>query len=314
MPPERKDGMTALITGGAGFIGSHLVDAVLASGGRAVVVDDLSTGKKENVRPEVRFYQVDIRDAGALEEVFLRERPEIVNHHAAQADVRKSMADPGFYAQVNVLGTVNVLALSLRYGVRKMVFASTCAVYPEPETIPASEAHPVQPLSTYGLTKYIGEKYLELYRDVHGLKFTAFRYGNVYVPRQDPKGEAGVVAIFSQQMLGGVRPTLFGNGTKTRDYVYVADIVAANLLAMAGAGDGQVFNLGWGREVTDFEVFDAVRRAVGVFVEPIHAQKRPGEVDRIALDSGKARALLGWQPRVPFEEGTRWAVEYYRRR
>lgn len=305
---------TVLVTGGAGFIGSHVVDAVVAHGDRAVVVDDLSTGRKSNLRPEVPFYHVDIRDAAALEEVFLLERPDVVNHHAALADVRKSMEDPGLYTQVNVVGTVNILALSVRYGVQKMVFASTCAVYPAPDTIPVSETHRVQPLSTYGLTKYVGEKYLELYRDVAGFAFTAFRYGNVYGPRQDPKGEAGVVAIFSQQMLTGVRPTLFGNGAKTRDYVFVEDIAAANLLAMNGAGDREVFNLGWGREVMDFEVFEAVRQAVGVVVEPHFAPKRAGELDRIALDNAKARALLGWQPRVPFEEGARRTVEYYRER
>lgn len=305
---------TVLVTGGAGFIGSHIVDAVVAHGDRAVVVDDLSTGRKSNLRPEVPFYHVDIRDAAALEEVFLLERPDVVNHHAALADVRKSMEDPGLYTQVNVVGTVNILALSVRYGVQKMVFASTCAVYPAPDTIPVSETHRVQPLSTYGLTKYVGEKYLELYRDVAGFAFTAFRYGNVYGPRQDPKGEAGVVAIFSQQMLTGVRPTLFGNGAKTRDYVFVEDIAAANLLAMNGAGDREVFNLGWGREVMDFEVFEAVRQAVGVMVEPHFAPKRPGELERIALDNAKARALLGWQPRVPFEEGARRTVEYYRER
>lgn len=221
--------------------------------------------------------------------------------------------------EVNVVGTVNVLQLCLKYGVRKVVFASTSAVYPEPEFVPADETQPVRPLSAYGLTKHMGEQYLAFYGGVYGLRFTIFRYGNVYGPRQDPKGEAGVVAIFSEQMLTGVRPTLFGDGNKTRDYIYIDDVVAANLLAMPvcvdrtgrnGGGDGEVLNLGWGREVRDFEV---VRKALGIQVEPRYAEKRPGGLDRIALRSTKAKALLGWTPRMPFEEAVRLAVDYYRR-
>jgi UDP-glucose 4-epimerase len=302
--------MNILVTGGAGFIGSHLVDALLARGDRPVIVDDLSTGKDSNLNKAVPFYRVDIREAEALEQVFIQERPEIVSHHAAQTDVRRSMAEPAFDAQVNVVGFVNLLGLCVKYGVRKVVFASTSAVYPEPEVVPADETHPIRPLSAYGLSKYIGEKYLELYRDACGLPFTIFRYGNVYGPRQDPCGEAGVVAIFSQQMLTGVQPTLFGDGNKTRDYIYIDDIVSANLLAMDGAGDGEILNLGWGREVRDLEVFEAVRSALGARVTPQYAPKRPGELNRIALDSTKAKAVLGWSPRVPFEHGISRTVEY----
>lgn len=305
--------MRVLVTGGAGFIGSHLVDALVARGDRVVVVDDLSTGGEENLNHAASFFRVDVRDTEALEQVFMEEQPEIVSHHAAQTDVRRSMADPTFDAQVNILGSINLLQLSVKYQVRKVVFASTSAVYPEPEFVPADESHPIRPLSAYGLSKFVGEQYLKFYRDVYGLRFSIFRYGNVYGSRQDPHGECGVVAIFSEQMLNGVRPTVFGDGSKTRDYIYVGDVVSANLLAMDGAGDGEVFNLGWGREVTDFEVFEAVRRAVGVEVEPIYSQKRPGELDRIALDSTKAKRLLGWAPRVPFEEGVPLAVAYYAR-
>lgn len=202
----------------------------------------------------------------------------------------------------------------MKYGVRKVVLASTSAVYPEPEIIPAAESHPVRPRSAYGLSKYVGEQYLRFYADTYALCFTIFRYGNVYGPRQDPHGEAGVVAIFSEQMLSGVRPTIFGDGSKTRDYVYVEDVVWANLLAMDGAGDAEVFNLGWGREITDFEVFEAVRKAVGVAVEPIYGQKRPGELDRIALDSARAAQLLGWRPRVSFEDGVPMTVAHYKSR
>lgn len=284
--------MKILITGGAGFIGSHIGDKLAEMGNRVIIVDDLSAGKEENINPQASFYKLDIRDRESLERVFAQEQPEIVNHHAAQTDVRRSMQDPIFDAQVNVLGSINVIDLSLKYRVRKVIFASTSAVYPEPKYLPADERHPINPLSAYGISKYTTEHYLHLYFDTYGLRYTTFRYGNVYGPRQYPDGEAGVVAIFSEQMLSGVQPTIFGDGSKTRDYVNIDDIVRANMLVMEGLGDGQVFNLGWAREVTDFEVFDAVRKAVGVEVEPVYDKKRPGEVERICLDSSKAKARL----------------------
>jgi UDP-glucose 4-epimerase len=301
-----------LITGGAGFIGSHIGDKLAEMGNRVIIVDDLSAGKEENINPQASFYKLDIRDRESLERVFAQEQPEIVNHHAAQTDVRRSMQDPIFDAQVNVLGSINVIDLSLKYRVRKVIFASTSAVYPEPKYLPADERHPINPLSAYGISKYTTEHYLHLYFDTYGLRYTTFRYGNVYGPRQYPDGEAGVVAIFSEQMLSGVQPTIFGDGSKTRDYVNIDDIVRANMLVMEGLGDGQVFNLGWAREVTDFEVFDAVRKAVGVEVEPVYDKKRPGEVERICLDSSKAKARLNWSPRIILEEGIPLTVEYYR--
>jgi UDP-glucose 4-epimerase len=223
------------------------------------------------------------------------------------------MSDPGFNAQVNILGTVNLLHLCVKYGARKVIFASTSAVYPETKSIPVTECHQIKPLSAYGLSKYLAEKYLAFCRDVYGLSFTIFRYGNVYGPRQDAHGECGVVAIFCQQMLSGVCPTIYGDGNKTRDYVFVEDVVAANLLALGKEGDGIVFNLGWGREVRDLDVFAAVRLAVGGGFEPRYQPKRPGELDRIALDSKKAERMLGWMPLVRFEEGVRMTAEYHRR-
>lgn len=306
--------MNVLVTGGAGFIGSHLVDALVARGDRVIVVDDLSTGHQTHVNPRAPFHRIDLRDAAALERVFVEEHPEVVSHHAAHADVRRSMADPAFDAHVNILGSINLLQCCVKYGVKKLVFASTSAVYPEPQRVPVDEHHPVRPQSAYGMSKYAIEQYLAFYRDAYQLRSTIFRYGNVFGPRQDPHGEAGVVGIFSHQLLTGVQPTIFGDGHKTRDYIDVEDVVAANLLALDGAGDDEVFNLGWGREITDFQVFDTIRRTAGVRIEPRYASKRPGESDRIALDASKAKARIGWSPHVPFEEGIRRAVEYYRSR
>ena len=305
--------MKVLLTGGAGFIGSHIADKLVEEGNEVIIVDNLSTGKKKNLNPKAKFYDVDITNINALEEVFSKEKPDIVNHHAAQTDVRHSMRDPNFDAMVNVLGSLNILQLCSKYRVKKIIYASTSAVYNEPLYVPMDEKHPIDPLSGYGVTKYTVELYLRVYSQNYGISYTIFRYGNVYGPRQDPYGECGVVAIFSEQMLTGIQPTIFGDGSKTRDYVYVGDIVDANIFAMNGLGDGEVFNLGWGKEITDFEVFDAVRKALGVQVEPIYSKKRPGEVDRVCLNSSKAKTKLGWKPKVNFEEGIALTVEYYKK-
>ena len=304
--------MKVLLTGGAGFIGSHITDRLVEEAHGVVVIDNLSTGYQRNVNPHAKFYKIDITDAEALDQVFALEKPNIVSHHAAQVDVRRSMDDPKFDATVNVLGILNILQLCVKYKAKKIVFASTSAVFNEPVYLPMDERHPVDPLSAYGVTKYTAELYLRLYSETYGLRYTAFRYGNVYGPRQDPHGECGVVAIFSEQMLTGVQPTIFGDGSKTRDYIFVDDIVQANMIAMSGLGDGEVFTLGWGKEITDFEVFDTVRKAVNIQVEPIYSKKRPGEVDRICLDSSKAQDQLKWKPKVDFREGIPLAVEYYR--
>jgi UDP-glucose 4-epimerase len=306
--------MKVLVTGGAGFIASHLVDALVKEGHGVVVVDDLSMGRREQVHPSARFYQVDIRQREAVEAIFRAERPELVNHHAAQGNLRRSMTEPSFDASVNIVGSLILIELALAYKVRKFVYISSGgAVYGEPQRLPVDEHHPIRPLSAYGLSKCTVERYLEILRDWFGLDYTTLRYANVYGPRQDPSGEAGVVAIFSRQMLAGQRPTIFGDGTKTRDYVHVDDVVRANLLAMVGErAASRIYNLGLGREVSDRQIFELVRSAVGATLEPSLGAKRPGEIDRICLDASRAKAELGWEPTIPLEEGIARTVAFYR--
>jgi UDP-glucose 4-epimerase len=305
--------MKILVTGGAGFIASHVADGYRAAGHQVVVVDDLSRGSKENLNPGTPFYPADIRDRAALEEVFRKEKPELVNHHAAQIDVRHSVSDPLFDASANILGSLNLLELALAFKVRRFIYASTGgAIYGEPEKLPASEETPPRPLAPYGVSKYAVELYLGTMGRLYGLRFVVLRYGNVYGPRQSSKGEAGVVAIFSEQMLAGVTPTIYGDGSKTRDYVEVSDVVRANGAALA-KGDGEVFNIASGKPASDFEIFRTVKGALGLSgVEPRYAAKRPGEVDHIFLDIGKAAAELGWTPAVSLEEGIRRTAQWFR--
>ena len=288
------------------------MDAMLEEGHSVAVIDDLSSGSPENLNSRARLYDLSITDAEAVEKVIADERPDLVSHHAAQTDVRRSMADPLFDATVNALGTINLLQLSVQHDVTRFIFASTCAVYSEPRYMPMDESHPIGPQSAYGASKHTAENYVRLYADVHGLRHKIFRYGNVYGPRQNPRGEAGVVAIFAGELLSGAQPTIFGDGTKTRDYIFVQDIVTANLKAMGEGGDNEVFNLSWGREVTDLQIFEAVRMAIGASTTPRYAPKRSGEADRVSLDSSRAAKALGWRPTVRLEEGVQQSVSYYR--
>jgi UDP-glucose 4-epimerase len=275
------------------------------------VIDDLSTGKRANLNAKATFYNVDIRSS-EIADIFAKENPDVVCHHAAQMDVRRAVREPQFDASVNVVGSVNVLESARQSGVKKIIYASTGgAVYGEPASLPVDEGHAIAPLSPYGLTKHTFEEYLALYRRLYGCAYTVLRYPNVFGPRQDPHGEAGVVAIFIQKMLAGEQPTIFGDGTKTRDYVYIDDIVAANLLAIEAKDD--VYNLGWGKEVSDYEIFCAVRDALGVTAEPYFGQKRPGEIDRVCLDGQKIHRDLGWRPQVSLAEGVARTVRWHKR-
>lgn len=303
--------MRILVTGGAGFIGSHVCDRLLSLGQQVSIVDDLSTGKRENLPAAASFHEVDIR-GDELDAVFEAEKPEAVIHHAAHADVTRSVREPGHDASVNILGSLNLLERCRAHGVRKFVYASTGgALYGEACYIPADEAHPIDPVSPYGVGKYAVEQYLYTYHENHDFHYVVLRYPNVYGPRQDPHGEAGVVAIFSLQLLTGQQPVIFGDGSKTRDYCYVSDIVDANILAL-NSQRSAVYNLGRGIEVSDLEVFETVCEAVGSKTTPEFAAVRPGEVEHIALDASKAEQDLGWKWKVDLTEGVAKAVEFYR--
>jgi UDP-glucose 4-epimerase len=299
--------MRAVVTGGAGFIGSNLVDALLERGDEVTVLDDLSTGRRENLEPALaagaELVELDIRDAEAVIRVLERLRPRAVFHLAAQIDVRRSTSDPAFDARVNVEGTINVLQAALRAGVERFVNTSTGgAIYGEGRILPAPEDHPVAPEAPYGQSKFAAEGYCELFRRLHTLSTVSLRYGNVYGPRQDPLGEAGVIAIFCGRLLAGERPTVFGDGLQTRDYVYVDDVVRANLLAVESSGGG-AFNIGRGIETTVLELVEALAPHAGDGFEPEHAPARLGEVRQNALDSTRAEKELGWRATVGLEEG-----------
>jgi UDP-glucose 4-epimerase len=299
--------MRVLVTGGAGFIGSNLVDALLARGDDVAVVDDLSTGHRENVSAGARLHHADVRDGAALRALVASLAPEVVFHLAAQIDVRRSVADPAFDARVNVEGTVNLLEAARAARVRRFVNSSTGgAIYGDADVVPTPETAPARALSPYGQSKHAAEGYCRLYGALHGLSVVSLRYSNVYGPRQDPHGEGGVIAIFCGRLAEGGRPTVFGDGTQTRDYVHVDDVVAANLAAAGSDAEG-AYNIGTGAETSLLELVDAFRALAGAF-EPEFAPARPGEVHRSALDTTRAAEVLDWRAQLPLADGLRALV------
>jgi UDP-glucose 4-epimerase len=305
--------MRYLVTGGAGFIGSNLVDALIERGDEVAVIDDLSTGRLSNLEAAIEaganLHQLDIRDRDALSKTAVEFGPDVVFHLAAQIDVRRSASDPAFDAAVNVQGTINALEAARQAGVGRFVNTSTGgAIYGEGKVLPAGEDHPVAPEAPYGQSKFAAEGYCDLYSRMHGLSTVSLRYGNVYGPRQDPLGEAGVVAIFCGRLLDNKRPTIFGDGLQTRDYVHVSDVVAANLAA-ASSQAGGAFNIGAGVESSVLDVVAALQNISDSSFEPEHAPARAGEVRRIVLSSARAQRELDWQARTDLLEGLRETLE-----
>jgi len=303
--------MKIIITGGAGFIASHVVDAYIKAGHKVAVIDNLLTGFRKNVNPKARFYKADIKNLQLMERIMKHERPEVVNHHAAIAEVVKSLRNPIPTMETNVLGTTNVLLAFGKYGRGKnkeFIFSSSGGtVYGQPKKFPVSENTPLCALSPYGLSKLLGEEIIKFYSQQYNFRYIIFRYPNIYGPRQNPKGEAGVVAIFGGLIKRGLRPTIFGDGTKSRDYVYVGDIARANTMALTH-NNNAILNLGWGGSVSDQEIFDTVAKELRFKQKPIYAPFRRGEVRRSALDARRARRILGWRPKVELSEGVKRTI------
>ena len=306
--------MRILVTGGAGFIGSNIVDAMLAHGHEVAVLDDLSTGKEANVARDVKLYRADIRDNDALTKIFDEFKPEIISHQAAKADVRESLQKPQLYAQVNIIGSLNVLENARRVGTQKIIYAGTGgATYGEPQYLPVKEDHSVNPLDPYGASKHHVEHYLFLYNYNYGLKYTVLRYPNVYGPRQNPFGEAGVIAIFTYKMLNGETPTINGKGDKERDFCFVGDVARANVLSLT-RGDNQIYNIGSGVGTDINTLYEKLQRATGFHLPANHVPDKPGEVYKIYLDASKAGRELGWEANVGLDEGLQLTVESLRAR
>ena len=303
--------MRIVVTGGAGFIASHVVDAYVERGHEVHILDDFSTGQRSNLNPKAELHEADIANPQAAR-LIEKIKPDALSHHAAQMDVRHSVADPGFDARVNIVGFINSLEACKNSGVKKVVFASSGgAVYGEQETFPAAEDHATRPASPYGVSKRAGELYLSYYQQAFGLPYIALRYANIYGPRQSAQGEAGVVAIFLSLLLSGKTPVINGDGKQTRDYVYVGDVVRANVAALDSSFVGAI-NIGTGVETDVVTIFQHLRRAVGSSVEAVHGPAKAGEQRRSCLDARLAARALGWRPQTELADGLRRTAEFYR--
>jgi UDP-glucose 4-epimerase len=305
--------MRILMTGGAGFIGSHTLDALVAAKSHDLaVIDDLSSGKRERLDPSVRFHHADIRNADEVRLVMDRERPEVLMHLAAQMDVRKSVVEPAFDAEVNITGFLNLMEAGRERGLKRVIFASTGgAIYGEQESFPCDEQHRCRPLSPYGVAKLATEAYLFFYNMQYGIDYVALRYSNVYGPRQDPHGEAGVVAIFCGRIVAGLPCTIYGDGEQTRDYVYVDDVARANLAALNTRASG-AFNIGTGVETSVKQLYRSLAKIAGTDEPPTFAAARPGEQRRSVISPARAGAELGWLPKVALEDGLRPTFESFK--
>ncbi len=301
-----------LVTGGAGFIASHIVDKYISEGHPVVVIDNLSSGKKENINPEAKFYNVDITDKEKISEIFEKEKPDIVNHHAAQIDVRKSVSEPVFDANINIIGSLNLLENCKKYNVQKFIFASSGGtIYGECSDVPPDENSPYCPMSPYGIAKLSVEYYIKYYSEIFNLKTVVLRYGNVYGPRQDPHGEAGVVAIFSERILKDEPVFIFGDGKQMRDYVFIEDVVRANYLAL-NHNESLTLNIGTSIATSVLELFEKMKKISGYKKQPIFKPPRTGELFKSFLDIKKAKEKLNWQPLVDLDKGLEKTIEYFR--
>jgi UDP-glucose 4-epimerase len=303
--------MKALVTGGAGFIGSHIVDKLFQCGYQnVVVVDNLSSGDEKQVSEDAAIYRLDIASP-QLDYAFAMEHPDVVIHHAAQVSVPYSVSHPLQDAESNILGTINVLECCRKYDVRKIVYASTCAVYQDLGSESAKEDSTIQPISGYGLSKWTGERYIQLYAELYGLSYTILRYSNVYGPRQKSKGEAGIVPLFIEKMIAGKKPIIFGKGDQTRDYVYVTDVAKANVLALAQTGN-DIFNISSNISTSVCEMYYLISSTLSFSMEPEYAPARKGEINAIRLDNSKAEECLGWRPEIDLRSGLQKSLQYYK--
>jgi UDP-glucose 4-epimerase len=304
--------MKILVTGGAGFIGSHVVDSYIDAGHDVTVIDNLSTGRIQNVNPKANFIEVDIL-SDDISNLLGKEKFDVINHHAAQIDVRKSTVDPIFDANVNILGTLNLLEAGIKNGLKRFIFASTGgAIYGEQDYFPADENHPQRPISPYGIGKLTVEKYLYYYGIQYGLDYIVLRYANVFGPRQNPFGEAGVVAIFCERLISGKEAIINGDGEQTRDYVFVYDVVKANLLALETEYKREIFNIGTGTETDVNTIFRKIRSLIDSTKREVHGAAKQGEQQRSVINPTKAKKMLGWQPKYNLDIGLKITVDYFK--
>jgi UDP-glucose 4-epimerase len=308
-----KEGKVAkiLVTGGAGFIGSSVADRFIKDGHKVVIIDNLSTGVEANLNKKAKFYEVDIRGV-VVDKIFEREKPDVLCHHAAQIDVRKSAEDPIFDAEVNIIGSLNLFNSCVKHKAEKIIFASTGgAIYGEQDYFPADEDHPANPLSPYGVAKLTIEKYLHFYKEVYGINFVSLRYANVYGPRQNPFGEAGVVGIFTERLLGNKKVIINGDGKQTRDFIFVEDVVESNVLALKYP-QSDIFNIGTGIETDINCIFRILKEKIESEQKEFHGPAKPGDQKRSVIECSKAKRLLKWKPRYNLEDGIAKTVEYYK--
>lgn len=303
--------MKILVTGGAGFIGSNVVDELISVGHQVCIIDNLSTGKKDNLNEKAKFYNCDITNVNTLKLIFQEEKPEVVYHFAAQIDVQTSLKEPAFDANVNIVGTINILECCREYEVKKIIYPSSAAVYGNPKYLPIDENHSIEPISFYGISKHTPEHYIKTFCDLHEIKYTIFRYANVYGIRQDPKGEGGVVSIFIDKFLNNESPTIFGNGEQTRDFIYVKDIAKANLIAL-NRGDNKIINISANVPITVNKLFNTMKNLLSIDIEATYSEARKGDILYSYLNNNFAREILDWQAEYDLENGVKETIDYYK--